>query len=750
MEGMEAKIIQNQIESKKKLLKTVNLSVLHDKGAKLKNQIAELEKALQDFKLPLEEVDLEKKCNITSADSLPGHSLDQLSKTVSENGEHLQGSSSNVSSKEISTSVSELSFEQLSKMVAKDSSSKPMFDSPSFKNWRGEKVTRHIKLTEPKPLVECLTKKSIPGVGTTNAALPLENEASVKKLHASLVSYTDETKEEEEPLSLLTSLMKHQKRALAWLLWRENQLPSGGILADDMGLGKTLTILSLILKQKENKNFLSSSQSGNDICKGTLIVCMASIIHQWKDEICRHCGSNVSVFIYHGPKRQNDPRLFKLHNITLTTYSILLSERKAHMSTKADKALFLLKWERIILDEAHTIKNHKSQTAEAVFSLKSFRRWCVTGTPIHNNFDDMYPLIKFLQFPTFDDYKKWKALISDVSDVSKKRRNMLVKSILLRRTKSDTTNDGKPLVKMTKKKYDVCFIELDDDEMKEYVKFQKKINEKVKKYFDLRLMHKNANTSSSLLVYLLRLQQCCNHLSLLGEEIEEEILPDTLKEISCSLSSLKIKDSNVTETDHDNEQSLELSLTEYQEKKLTDRSVKSTKLKKLFSELKKISEESEEAKSVIVSQWVSMLEIVAYHLRKEGFKYHMIAGNTKPEDRQTAADDFNKNRLGSKIMLLSLKAGGVGLNLTGASHLFLMDLHWNPALEMQACDRIHRLDQKKDVVIHKFICKNTIEEKILDLQKSKSYLADTVLHGAGRVTKGISLDDFKTLFSIKI
>ncbi|XP_022256205.1 transcription termination factor 2-like [Limulus polyphemus] len=112
-----------------------------------------------------------------------------------------------------------------------------------------------------------------------------------------------------------------------------------------------------------------------------------------------------------------------------------------------------------------------------------------------------------------------------------------------------------------------------------------------------------------------------------------------------------------------------------------------------------------------------MLEVIAHHLKAVGISYYLIQGKVNSQDRMKAVDDFNNNPNGAKVLLLSLKAGGVGLNLTGGNHLFLMDLHWNPALDIQACDRVYRMGQKKEVTIYRFICQNTIEEKIQQLQK---------------------------------
>merc|ERR1712141_96994 len=154
-------------------------------------------------------------------------------------------------------------------------------------------------------------------------------------------------------------------------------------------------------------------------------------------------------------------------------------------------------------------------------------------------------------------------------------------------------------------------------------------------------------------------------------------------------------------------------------------------------------------KTVIVSQWTSMLNIMKKHIQELGFKVAEINGSIPVKERSAIVNDFNRVNAGKEVMLLSLGAGGVGLNLVGANHLFLLDMHWNPQLERQACDRIYRVGQTKEVVIHKFLCEDTIERRILDLQEKKINLADGVLTGAKRVNSNkLSLEDLKTLFSM--
>jgi len=183
-------------------------------------------------------------------------------------------------------------------------------------------------------------------------------------------------------------------------------------------------------------------------------------------------------------------------------------------------------------------------------------------------------------------------------------------------------------------------------------------------------------------------------------------------------------------------------------------SSESTKISTVVAELKRLKEKGEREgvheKAVVVSQWTSMLNILKLHIAEQGIKFAEINGQVNIATRGDIVESFNNNIRGPQIMLLSLAAGGAGLNLCGANHLFLLDMHWNPQLESQACDRIYRVGQKREVQIHKFLMKDTVEERINTLQQKKMKLADDVLSGSKkRGGNQLSLADLKTLFGVQ-
>uniref|UniRef100_A0A2S2NVU3 Transcription termination factor 2 n=2 Tax=Schizaphis graminum TaxID=13262 RepID=A0A2S2NVU3_SCHGA len=156
-----------------------------------------------------------------------------------------------------------------------------------------------------------------------------------------------------------------------------------------------------------------------------------------------------------------------------------------------------------------------------------------------------------------------------------------------------------------------------------------------------------------------------------------------------------------------------------------------------------------EDKAVIVSQWPSVLNLVNKQLSQYNVKTEIFSGAVPVLHRHKIISEFNKVNGGPKILLLSLNAGGVGLNLVVANHLFLVDIHWNPQLEAQACDRVYRVGQKKPVNVYKFICNNTIEASIQTIQTQKLEIANNIFGGYSNVegTK-ITLEDLKQIFNI--
>ncbi|NXB55516.1 TTF2 factor, partial [Struthidea cinerea] len=777
MEGPEdPKVLHNhlvvQLKQKKSTLATVNIQLLPDKGERLLKQVQDLEAALSAL-------------NISAADT-------------SEKGQDSTSSSCHE--------------ESLSNPAGRPGGTKlitplPLQD-PTAKSSAGSHSHPSAAATfgsSGQSFGMSVGVQNLYGGRMTEDRLRAVHSATfeaINHLHKSLESCPTEETAAEDPSGLKVPLLQHQKQALAWLLWRESQRPCGGILADDMGLGKTLTMIALILAQKQLKTekrketleiWLSKNESTVISSHGTLVICPASLIHHWKKEIERRVAfGKLRVYLYHGPNRDKHAEVLSGYDVVVTTYSLLSKEVPTSKEEGEVPAqdhdvgsgsspccpLLRVAWARIILDEAHNIKNPRVQTSIAVCKLRASARWAVTGTPIQNNLLDMYSLLRFLRCSPFDEYKVWKYQVDNNTRKGGERLSLLTRSLLLQRTKDQLDSAGKPLVPLPQRSTQLHQLKLTAEEqsvynvlfarsrstLQSYLKRQEQKNEgreydggnpfeKVAQEFGVSQKEFPAGSQSAsqvsstvhVLSMLLRLRQCCCHLSLLKVALDQvnlnsEGLALSIEEQlgALTLSELQTSDSKST---------VYLNGTAFQTD-IFEITRESTKIAQLLAELKTIQSHSEPQKSVVVSQWTSMLKVVAVHLQRLGLKYVTVDGSVNPKQRMDVVEEFNNNPKGPQVMLVSLLAGGVGLNLTGGNHLFLLDMHWNPALEDQACDRIYRVGQQKDVVIHRFVCEGTVEEKILQLQKRKKGLAQQVLSGKGETFTKLTLADLKILFGI--
>uniref|UniRef100_A0A4W6DQB2 Transcription termination factor 2 n=1 Tax=Lates calcarifer TaxID=8187 RepID=A0A4W6DQB2_LATCA len=719
-------LLTAQLQQKKATLSVVNVTALPDKGERLKTQVKELEEALESLSLTSQEGN-------NSSDA------------------GLGSSQVNPFSRQVGTILI------------------PAPPAPGPAQCQASCSSLGLQLSQGHTQM----------YGGRTVCLAVKNATceAIDHLHKSLESCPDAEAEAPDPKGIKVSLLPHQRRALAWLLWREAQNPCGGILADDMGLGKTLTMISLILTKKTKEKWISKTDSSLVVSKGTLIICPASLIHHWKKEIERHVKTGkLTVYLYHGPNREKSAKVLADYDVVVTTYS-LVSKEIPVQKEEADKPtkdssdvvtpLMRVAWARIVLDEGHNIKNPKVQTSMAVCHLRARARWAVTGTPIQNNLLDMYSLLKFLRCSPFDEYKLWKAQVDNGSKRGRERLNILTRSLLLRRTKDQMDSTGKPLVSLPDRTCEVHRLRLSADERAVYdVVFAQSryhnslyvcLPSPVAQEFGMSQSNpamsgsqqpQQATSTVHILSLLLRLRQCCCHLSLLKKTLDStELQGDGIVlSLEEQLNALSLSSSPAS-SGPDPKDTVALNGTRFPSQLFEDTS-DSTKIVAIVSELKAIRQKSDDQKSVIVSQWTSMLRIVAVHLRQMGLRYGVIDGTVNPKHRMDLVEEFNNNPKGPQVMLVSLCAGGVGLNLIGGNHLFLIDMHWNPALEDQACDRIYRVGQRKDVTIHRFVCEDTVEEKISTLQVKKKELAQNVLSGTGSTLTKLSLADLKIIFGV--
>jgi len=368
---------------------------------------------------------------------------------------------------------------------------------------------------------------------------------------------------------------------------------------------------------------------------------------------------------------------FELLN-EITNYDIALTTYQ--LASKDEEVFSNVEFLYIILDEAQKIKNPRTKMAKSIKSFNSEYRIALSGTPIENHLGELWSIFSFLMpgfLNTLTLFKRfYQTPIEKEQNIA--RQNLLnskIKPFMLRRTKDSVIDELPDKTEIIK------YVEFNDDQQKLYESIRLTMEKQVR---DLILKNGIEKSHITILDALLKLRQVCCHPSLLK-----------LKEQIDEMVSAKLE---------------------------------------LFLEL--VEELLEEGRKILVfSQFTSMLALIEEELIKREVRYSKLVGSTK--NRESVINEFREGR--SDIFLISLKAGGVGLNLVEADTVIHYDPWWNPAAENQATDRAYRIGQTKAVFVYKLIVKNSIEEKILELQNSKKQLQND-LYGEGSDEKISSSD----------
>lgn len=618
------------------------------------------------------------------------------------------------------------------------------------------------------------------------------------------------------------------------------QIARGGILADAMGLGKTVMTIALLLANKgcsptspasqasyeANEMIHMSDQSPNDSKKltsisgfskllkpkatfvggGSLIVCPMTLLGQWKAEIEAHVQLGaLTVYVHYGQSRPKDAKFLAQNDVVLTTYGVLASEFSAE-NAEDNGGLYSVRWFRIVLDEAHTIKSSKSQISMAAAALTADRRWCLTGTPIQNNLEDIYSLLRFLKVEPWGNWGLWHKLIQKPYDEGDERGLKLVQSILkpimLRRTKFSTDREGRPILVLPPATVEVLYCEMSAAEKDFYEALFRRSKVKFDQFVEQgRVLHNYA----SILELLLRLRQCCDHPFLImsrGDTQEysnlnklakrflqggkdavsrdssaipsrayvKEVVEELRKgeEGECPICLEAFEDAVLTPCAHRlcrecllaswrsatsglcpvcrksvNRQDLITAPTDNRFQIDIEKNwVESSKVSILLQELENLCNQG--AKSIVFSQWTAFLDLLQIPLSRHNLTFVRLDGTLNQQQREKVINEFSEDK-NILVLLMSLKAGGVGINLTAASNAFLMDPWWNPAVEEQAVMRIHRIGQSKSVSIKRFIVKGTVEERMEAVQARKQRLISGAL--TDQEVRTARIEELKMLFT---
>lgn len=342
----------------------------------------------------------------------------------------------------------------------------------------------------------------------------------------------------------------------------------------------------------------------------------------------------------------------------------------------------------VIADEAQYLKNSNTQNAKAIKQIKSETRYALTGTPIENSLAELWSIFDFIMPGYLFGYRKFKntyetPIIKGEDEAAMSKLKMLIEPFVLRRNKKEV------LKELPEKTVTVLDNEMGEEQRNIYLNYLLRAKQEISEQIDL-----NGYESSrmQILAALTRLRQICCH------------------------PSLFIKDYNEGS-----------------------------------SKLEQCMEIVQEAvngghKILLFSGYTSMFEIIEKELKQSNIKYFKLTGSTKVEERMKLVDEFNENPE-IQVFLISLKAGGTGLNLTGADMVIHYDPWWNVSTENQATDRAYRIGQRNNVQVYKLITKNSIEEKIYKLQERKAKLADEMLDTKTKFVSKLSKEEIMELFN---
>ncbi|KAF2860548.1 hypothetical protein K470DRAFT_257785 [Piedraia hortae CBS 480.64] len=647
------------------------------------------------------------------------------------------------------------------------------------------------------------------GLAAKLAALKVEEDKAEEKQVDTKADDEEEDEEDGTVEGLKVKLLPHQVEGVAWMIEKEigkkkrkGVLPYGGILADDMGLGKTVQSVALILtnprpgfdaKPEHPQHKLPTAEYG----KGTLVVAPLALIKQWEEEIKTKVTHDhaLRVLVHHGPNRTKSASSLKKYDVVVTTYQTLTSEHAAS-NMESDDGVRVgcmgVKWYRIILDEAHSIKNRSAKSTQACYALESWYRWCLTGTPMQNNLDELQSLIRFLRIKPYCEMANWKQAImqpmkNNRGTLAMKRLQIFLRAFMKRRTKDILKKEGalnfsgekKEGMKIVKREVLTVECAFDDSEREFYSKMENRADERLK-----QMQSDKQNDYIGALVLLLRLRQACDHFWLVGNAVdkEQEAIGATEKggvddlvammgKVSveaktCDVCQVYLSGNELREgvaRCHDCTADIammdakkqkdkaskdeEVSEDEYEVEaakvnKSDEKVEPSTKIRHL---LRILHSETPEHKTIVFSQFTTMLDLVEPHLRAAKLRYVRYDGSMRNDAREAALSSL-RNDPRTRVLLCSLKCGSLGLNLTAASRVVIIEPFWNPFVEEQAIDRVHRLNQTVDVKVFRLTVPNSVEERIMALQERKRELAKAAIEGAGNKVAKLTMQEILGLF----
>jgi len=597
------------------------------------------------------------------------------------------------------------------------------------------------------------------GLGNAKPALPvlgLEAHGWV----AQMLRATEENHrltEIPQPAEFKGSLRPYQGHGLSWLAFLDS-CGLGACLADDMGLGKTIQLIALLLWERENQNAKQrvgqsaengSAESGPSSAPGTassgpatsgveptLLIVPTSVMANWSRELARF-APKLKVHLQHGPDRLLGDRFAKLaaqQDVVITTYPLV---------SRDIQTLKAVQWRRVVLDEAQYIKNPPTKQTTAIRSLPAKRRVALTGTPVENRLSELWSIMEFCN-PGFlgaaADFRRRFALpIERHRDVRQTQAlRHLVRPFILRRVKSDpkVISDLPPCVETRE------YATLTPEQAGAY---ETVVNALMKEVDRAAGMQRRG----MVLAALVRLKQICDHPALaLSEPVMIE--PTEGKDVGGSQRSEANGQTSAASQKDDRAAKPKAAEMESRidPETLSELSRRSGKARRLMVLLDEIMAAGERA--LVFTQFRQMGHLLAAMIQHDlGRSSLFLHGGTPAARRQGMIDKFQAADGQFPVFILSLKAGGLGLNLTAANHVFHFDRWWNPAVEAQATDRAFRIGQTRTVHVHKFVCVGTLEERIDQMIEQKSELARNIVGTGEQWLTELSAGQLRDLLSLR-
>ncbi|GAB2274783.1 Swi5 complex subunit Swi2 [Dionaea muscipula] len=549
------------------------------------------------------------------------------------------------------------------------------------------------------------------------------------------------------PASINCRLLQHQREGVKFL-YKLYEKKHGGILGDDMGLGKTIQTIAFLAavfgKDGDSSNF-SNSKRDEDVKGPVLIICPTSVIHNWESEFSKWATFRVSV--YHGTNRD-----LILDKLGVQGVEILITSFDTYRIH--GNILSEVKWEVVIVDEAHRLKNEKSKLYQACLGIKTRNRYGLTGTIMQNKIMELFNLFDWVAPESLGTREHFREFYDDplkqgqrstapdrfvqIADERKRHLATVLRKYLLRRTKEETIGHL-----MLGKEDNVVFCAMSEVQKRVYRRMlqQPEIQCLINKDLPCscgspltqvecckrtltdgiiwNYLHRdNPEGCDScpfcvVLPCLIKLQQISNHLELIKPNPKDD--SDKQKKDAEFAAAVFGSDLDLVGGNSQNESFMGLSDVKH--------CGKMRALEKLLSIWI-----SQGDKVLLFSHYVRILDILEKFFIRKGYCFSRLDGSTPIGLRQTLVDDFNSSP-SKQVFLISTRAGGLGLNLVSANRVVIFDPNWNPSHDLQAQDRSFRFGQKRHVIVFRLLAAGSLEELVYTRQVYKQQLSNIAVSG---------------------